>query len=176
MLCDECGQRKAVVSVMIAASNGENNTRHLCMECAANLRAHIEDSPVATLLSTLGEFFAQKLATPKDAKPQLPEIVCPECGTRYKDVLEKDEVGCQMCYDAFSAQLKSEICKRQNISELKPSTPVQSPATVDPLWEEITRLQTQMAQAVSVEDYEAAAVCRDQIRQLTTQREGSHES
>ena len=77
-------------------------------------------------------------------------------------------MGCAACYRSF-AQVTEELLKKLNGTERQlAETIVEAPVmTVNQL--RLRTLRDELAQAVSVENYERAAVLRDEINQLSLQ-------
>lgn len=177
MLCDECGEREAVVSVVIATGNGETHNRMLCMECAEHFKAEMENHNLPNLLSSLMQMFARKMGEEKKlpAEPKAPAVprICDSCGTSYEQFVKSGQVGCAQCYDAFSDEIRKYLIKNQNFSEpAEKAVPgIENKHEQDPVWVEVQKLEEDMRQAVAKEDYEAAAVCRDRIHELTRIKE-----
>ena len=85
-LCEQCGQRPAVVEFIQVIGDVRKRTR-LCRECAVeqSLEGSI-DALRAFAQQIFGELFAQ--AKKQETHFAIPEKPCPSCGTTFQQFLE----------------------------------------------------------------------------------------
>jgi protein arginine kinase activator len=94
---------------------------------------------------------------PQEATPPLSMLSsCPVCGFSVEDYRRTGHLGCPDCYAVFARELNPE------------AEPEEQPTHEAPALTR-ARLQKELQQAVSREDYERAAVLRDQINNLPAQ-------
>jgi protein arginine kinase activator len=112
-----------------------------------------------------------------------PQVVCPTCGTSYEEFIKDSRFGCSDCYSVFDLLISDNIKqlqgsdthkgkKPQKFRRIQPAAvnhPVTEPEKLEPD-EKIRLLEARLQDALSREDYETAAKCRDEIREI---REGS---
>lgn len=165
MLCDDCRQRPA--SVHVAQSiNGQNTEVHLCQECAGR-RGEVS---IWTHPNLLMNFFTQ-LANPPSAPQAVapPATHCPACGLGYQQFLNTSLLGCSECYAAFRDQLDHLMRQFQAGPRHQGKIPLRRGGTTR-IRRKVQQLRMELAKAVELEQYEQAAVLRDELRKL--EREG----
>ena len=163
MMCEECGKRPARMAVTMITS-GKATTRRLCPQCAARLQRGDAQSVQTALLSAL-------------AGDNPPALTCPCCGRTTEQFLHTGRLGCPACYDAFTPILGQLLMQLDGVSQQEPpqAAPLaeNAPAKLaaNPRAQQIEQLRGELYQAVSEENYERAAVLRDEIRTLESEAE-----
>jgi len=198
MLCEQCKAREATVKY-VEVVNGVKTEHNLCGQCAAKLdigpyTALFEgEFSLAQLLSGL-----LGIQNAEDDHEKLAEIVCPTCGATYEGFVKDSRFGCADCYSVFGPLLGENIRHLQGsdrhvgkrpgnrIKEVfmehaadsdDPAGTVMEENTMESgenLLSAETRLrlyQTRLKDALRREDYEEAAVLRDEIKKLKTEAE-----
>ena len=155
MVCDKCGMREARVSFNVLFP-GKKIVRSYCMQCAQSLRR--------------GDALGAQMALINTVEPAENETVlpCPQCGTLYSTVQKTGRMGCAACYRAFSP-LTERILQKLNGAEKQQTEAQMTESPVNDQEMRIRALKGELAQAVSMENYERAAVLRDEINALTAQ-------
>lgn len=153
-LCQHCGVKTATVFYR-ENKNGAERELHLCPDCASKLG--IGDFQ-ENLFSSFSLF--SPLTEPKQI------AACPLCGTTLSQIRRNGKFGCSTCYDTFSHLLdltpyvgKGYDEGREENNELQNAAPSPAPAA-----QELDTLKAKLKKAVADEDYERAAVLRDEIR------------
>lgn len=176
--CEECGVNEACYTISVMMG-GQITQRHLCADCMAKMNMNLAAGNIKHLLSAImsaitgsAEEAAANAAAPEegadDAAP-----VCERCGTTLSQFIKSGKLGCPQCYKAFREQLTpmlQQIHGRVQHAGRKPlndEAAQQRRAVCD-------RLSRQLEQAVAMEDFETAAVLRDQLRQLGSPEGGEH--
>lgn len=169
MLCEDCGERESTYTVSVLMGT-EYTTRHLCPECMARMNAGLAAGNIRNLLSTLMSAISGARGdmeeTPAKEEEQGEDVVCPRCGTTLSAFRKSGHLGCAGCYEAFRTQLQpmlEQIHGKTQHAGRRPLHTVQEQHTRTRR-EQLTRL---MAQAVAAEDFETAALLRDQLRALS---------
>ncbi len=168
--CEECGQNEACypISVMM---NGQVTQRHLCADCMAKMNMNLAAGNIKQLLGAI--MSAITGAGEEDTEQAVPpekDVVCERCGTRLSQFTKSGKLGCPTCYESFREQLTPMLQQIHGRVQHAGRKPLDTEAAQRrrTLYDRLTR---QLEQAVSVEDFESAAVLRDQLRHLQI-REG----
>jgi protein arginine kinase activator len=108
--------------------------------------------------SGISQFTADQLKT-------VEELKCPSCGTDHHEVSVNGLFGCEQCYSTFSHLL--EIAEEQIDDSIKRKGDLQGTFNDTVAIGKIEVLKRQMDYAVQTENYERAAIFRDQIEELS---------
>jgi len=100
----------------------------------------------------------------KPKAPKLNERACTGCGLTPSDFKEHGRLGCPKCYEVFEAKLEPVIRKLHKGDSHVGKVPKGCEREVSP--EELANLKRRLDEYVSREEYEMAAVVRDQIKAL----------
>lgn len=84
----------------------------------------------------------------------------------FEEFLKTNRVGCPECYSAFEAQLVPIIGRVQNGYKKHVGKVPAEVERAEGVQNEISRLQEKLAQLVENEEFEEAAVVRDEIKAL----------
>ena len=176
-LCEKCGKRPASYVYTKRIGREEQKT-FLCAACAQAMSLGS--------LGNIGNFlFGDMGNLPFGfAKPMEPMQVkkCDLCGASFDEILQSGKVGCPRCYSTFTQELAPRLAKihggavykaendrplaeNQFTSEQMPSEQQVSMAEDTEAQDPIAALQKQLEEAVAIEDYERAAILRDQIKE-----------
>ena len=182
MLCEQCKKREATVRY-VEVVNGVTTEHNLCGVCASQLdmgsfSAVLEkEISLASLLSgLLGIQGTEK----NDGK--FADVICPTCGTTYEDFAETSRFGCRDCYSVFGPLFgdnirhlqgsERHVGKRPDYVIREAVEPAEEPLMPKLSAEEQIRLlQARIKDAIRREDYEEAAMLRDEIRSLKEENE-----
>lgn len=161
MMCESCGKRPARLSVTMI-TNGKSISRHFCPQCASRLQRGDAQSVQSALLGAM-------------AADHPPQLLCPACGCTSEQFLRSGRLGCAACYEAFSPMLDHILMQIDGaLQHEAPQQSVQSTDDKPPLSASETQLEqlrSELYQAVSEENYERAAVLRDEIRSLESEEQ-----
>lgn len=176
MLCEKCKIREANIKYT-EIINGVKKEHNLCSQCAKEMdfgpySALFEgEFPLSMLLSGL-----LGLSDTAEKQQKAEEVVCPTCGTSYEEFIKNSRFGCADCYHIFDVLIGEKIKKLQDNAahtgkqpkmraKGKPEAEVNREGELQFTKEEqIRQLERRLKAALAEEDYETAAVCRDQIR------------
>ena len=165
MLCQSCKQREAT-SHIHSVINGVVQDTYLCPECAIKIKnGGFSNDGLFDLVSS---FF--KGDSPY--KSELPKCDC--CGMTFEEISKKGRVGCPNCYLAFRRELEPSLLRihgRTVHVGKKPSSLVQESVSkeLDKEKSRIEMLRDQLKSAIENEEYEKAAVLRDEIRKAQSE-------
>ena len=163
MRCESCGEREAQIQYT-KVEGDETTLTHLCAECASEHgfggEMPAEAAPLADFLAQIGATGAETSAAPATES-------CPYCGTSVQDFRKSGRLGCSQCYVHFGAHLQP-LMRRVHGSTQHVGKIYLSPAVEgDDTEARVATLKRRLDRAVEVEDFEAAAELRDEIRELT---------
>lgn len=152
---------------------GAKIEKHLCEVCAA------KQGISAPGASPIEELMGKILLTP-GAQGVVPVkgAACPSCQMTFAEFRQGGLLGCPDCYEAFDAQLTPLVERaHEGGAQHAGKAPKRSAGTdggavqlaaLAERAERLRRLQDELKQAVTREDYERAARLRDELRQLSS--------
>lgn len=180
MLCEKCQKREATIMVT-EIMNGRKREMRLCSQCAAQLRTGMgEEFSLSRLLSgILGGYLQADEPNQIDAE----KITCPGCGMTYGEFVRDSQFGCADCYNTFGLLIEQNLKRIQISSRHTGKKPkyqkhgVSFEETVEQIQKEENRteqlrlLQARLQEALQEEEYEQAALLRDEIHALKAELE-----
>ena len=167
MLCQMCGQHPATTHIKTIV-NGKLTQAHLCADCA-------KKQGYGNLFADWGSGFGSLLSGfMGSAAPARQVTRCPGCGASFEDITRSWKIGCAECYRTFRGQLLPIIQRIHGTAQHKGKVPGSSALRVtDPnnkiVAVEETPLEEKkrlLKQAIETQDFERAAVLRDEIKEL----------
>lgn len=167
MLCQMCGQHPATTHIKTIV-NGKLTQAHLCANCA-------KKQGYGNLFADWGSGFGSLLSGfMGSAAPARQVTRCPGCGASFEDITRSGKIGCAQCYHTFRGQLLPIIQRIHGTAQHKGKVPGSSALRVtDPnnkiVAVEETPLEEKkrlLKQAIETQDFERAAVLRDEIKEL----------
>ncbi|MGL4656037.1 MAG: UvrB/UvrC motif-containing protein [Sarcina sp.] len=166
MICEKCKEREATVK-LIKVVKGKKETYMLCEECVNSLGDivleeeidEIDNFDFNKILSGLVDYLNKK----NDTKSLEINSVCGKCGTTYENLKESGIVGCSDCYNTFELGIIPMV-NRYHGSSYHMGGNKFSYITRDE--KGLEYLQQELEEAIKFEEYEKAAILRDEIRKL----------
>jgi protein arginine kinase activator len=163
MLCDNCKKNESTIRYT-EIRNGGSLTRNLCDDCARS--AGLADPLEKTILS-LGSAVTEAIKTFIEREREPARLACPACGLTAAEFRRTGRLGCPACGTVFAGMI-APVLRRLHCAG--PAAADQAVTAGPPPGEapDGTRhgLEQRMARAVEREEYELAAVLRDQLRDL----------
>ncbi len=159
MLCQNCGKNTAT-SYVHSVVNGVVKDKYLCSECASKQKLNeLYNDDIFKMFSSFFGTGAVNKATKK----------CDSCGITFDEILSTGRLGCPNCYEAFYNELMPTLKKVHGSTMHIGSHPNNMPDSkeiivTDKIADELSLLKQQLKEAIENEEYEKAAVLRDQIR------------
>ncbi len=171
MLCDICKKNEAVLHIQEVSSEGKK-VINLCNECAEK---HSQNDPLLKL-SGLNFFDViediKKIGENAVKQKKQSTLKCPKCGWSFKEMDENNGLlGCDKCYETFGCVVESALkyVHRSRIHTGKrPHNSKNDPPELR--LEKLRKLENELQNAVAAEEYERAAVLRDEIAVLKKKR------
>lgn len=157
MVCDRCNKAKA--TVLITDIVPDKRERHLCEDCAEK-EGIIIKQPHAT------NEILQHFIKHKSGVSVAEDLVCPKCGTTFREFQLNGQLGCPNDYAVFEKVL-TPLIERAHEGATQHIGKV--PASADGATRRETgliRLRRELDHAIRQENYELAARVRDQIQAL----------
>ena len=162
MLCCVCKEREA--SVHLTQITGDKMQKvDLCEECAKN--KGVNDTAgfsLADLLLGLGA--SQEIEQAAGGA----DLTCPRCGFTQADFKKAGRLGCPECYRTFAEAMEGLLKTMHKGTRHVGKVPETLRQTRD-ITDRLKSLQRKLAKAIETEDFEQAAVLRDEIKQMNAQ-------
>lgn len=169
MLCEKCKKNEAKIN-LVKIVNGEKQQIWLCEECAKNISSipflsSIPDGagfPFQEILNGL-------LTGADNANPKMKEDkikpVCPTCGLTYDEFKKTKKVGCSDCYIVFKDSIRAIIKSIHGEKIHKGRIPGKAHKEFCQR-DKLKNLKQQLQILIEEEEYEKAAIIRDEIREI----------
>lgn len=165
MLCEHCGQRPATVHFTEIANGNKQETR-LCEACAGDYKpAGFGISPQHGLHYFLAGLLSNEMGKGNHAGQVEGGIKCQKCGVSEGRFVKQGLLGCGDCYDSFQEQMGTLLRRIHGNNRHTGKVPGRTGGRAR-LLNEIESLRNKLKEAVAREEYEQAALLRDNIRQL----------
>ena len=167
MLCQMCGQHPATTHIKTIV-NGKLTQAHLCADCA-------KKQGYGNLFADWGSGFGSLLSGfMGSAAPARQVTRCPGCGASFEDITRSGKIGCAECYHTFRGQLLPIIQRIHGTAQHKGKVPGSSALRVTDTNNKIVAVEETpleekkrlLEQAIETQDFERAAVLRDEIKEL----------
>jgi protein arginine kinase activator len=159
MLCCVCKEKPATVH--LTEIKGEKMQKvDLCETCAKAKGVSNSDFAVADLLLGLGA------SSEIDQSASGAELKCPHCGFTQADFKKSGRLGCPECYQTFVEGLEGllkTMHKGTRHTGKVPEALRRNRESAD----RMKTLQKKLGKAVEEEDFEQAAIIRDEIKKLS---------
>jgi len=159
MLCCVCKSKEAKVH-LTQILREKMQKMDLCEDCAKEKGVNDPAGfSLADLLLGLGASQEMEQATGG------PELKCPACGFTQADFKKSGRLGCSECYVTFAEGLEGLLKTMHSGTRHVGKVPAALQQTRD-LADRLKTLQKKLEKAVADEDFEKAAVYRDEIKQM----------
>ena len=168
MLCQSCGESNASIH-LTKIVNGKVEEKHLCNICATEgINSNFElPFPFHKLFTGLMESIEED---PKETK----DILCLECGLTYSEFLETGKFGCSDCFYVFEEDVDSLLKGIHGHSRHIGKVPLRLRGEGIHR-KEIESLRAQLEKFIAEEEFEKAALLRDEIKQINEKLDNSEE-
>lgn len=173
MLCDICKKNEAVIHIQEISAAGKKII-NLCNDCAEKHPqfdpllqfGNITFNDVIKNIKKISSDIIKKKTQDEDSP------VCPKCGWDFQKMEENNGLlGCEKCYEVFGDALQNTInsIHRSRVHTGKrPAKIKREPQAIK--LEKLRKLEEELQTAVMQEEYERAAVLRDEIAALKKKR------
>lgn len=162
MICERCNKNKASI-FLTQIINGEKKEYQLCSKCASidhndNLFNDMFKEFIETLINDINFNYISD-----ENNDDL--IKCSKCGLNFDDITKIGKVGCSECYNIFNKELNIAIKNIQGSIIHTGKFPKKS-GTYMYNQRMIKDLKEKLKQKIKYEEYEEAAIIRDEIKNL----------
>lgn len=152
MICDNCGKNNANTHIH-SVVNGVVTEKNLCSECAA-AEGYGNNSLMGLFASMLSPGSLPELGQ---------EDVCEKCGTSFAEISKTGKLGCAECYKKYKDRLLPYL-KRVHGSVKHIGKRAENENIVLVKEDKIALMRRKLSELVRNEEYEQAAVIRDEIK------------
>ncbi len=168
MICQHCGKNPATTHIKRIV-NGELSEIALCGDCARKLGYNSLFGDWGLQLGNLLGGFLE------DEPEQQQELRCKGCGCTFDEIARTGRVGCAQCYQTFRQRLSPMIQRIHGNTSHRGKSPLKAQLTLRPqsamqvVQEEPSPLEEKqklLREAVEEQNFELAAVLRDEIKAL----------
>lgn len=158
MMCEKCGKYKATTHIRTII-NGVIHEQKLCSNCAneQGLNFSPQISLSGMLASMLGDFSVIGTKTAKE---------CPVCKANFENIAKSGKAGCSECYKTFKSELLPYLKRVHGGTKHIGKFPNVMTAEDSSVCDRISQLKADLRRLVEEENYEQAAVIRDEIKKL----------
>ncbi len=162
MLCQNCGKYEATTHVKRIV-NGETAEAHLCGDCAKALGyTDVFGGFGNTFSDLLGSFFGEPSVNTLSSRT----LRCEKCGNTFNDIVNSGKIGCADCYTTFYDKLLPSLQRIHGKTRHEGKNPTVINAQVVENENPIEKLESELQQAISEQNFEKAAELRDKINSL----------
>ncbi|MEI8235040.1 MAG: UvrB/UvrC motif-containing protein [Verrucomicrobiota bacterium] len=157
MLCDVCKTNQATV-FLTQIVDGKMQKVNLCEACS-------KEKGVTDPLSFALVDLLPGLGAEAEVEQGAPVQHCPACGFTQADFKKTGRLGCPVCYDTFAEGLGGLLKAMHRRTTHTGKVPARLKRSIE-LGVRRKQLQRDLDKAVADENYENAALLRDQLREL----------
>lgn len=159
MLCEYCGEKEANLHYT-KIIDGKVEEKHLCEKCAAENYNFDFDKPFS-----MEKLFTGLIDNIQEAKTPEMELVCPNCGLKYSEFRSYGKFGCDQCYKTFRNKLEPLIKGLHGHNVHRGKIPKSSNEEIF-LKREEKELNLKLKEFIEKEEFEQAAIVRDELKSL----------
>lgn len=170
MLCEKCKKNEAKIK-LITVVNGQKHEIWLCENCVKDISSIPFFSSIGQNVNFPFQGMLTEILSNVDNKKvymdnnKIQEITCSNCGLTYDEFKKTGKLGCSDCYEEFKVVLDPRIKSLQvGIKHVGKIPNIKG--------EELTRrrklknLKEELQKLILAEEYESAAIVRDEIKKL----------
>lgn len=170
--CQRCNSNEASIH-LTKIVNGEKNEVYLCEECARETGqlSFAGNNPFA-FQNLLKGLINPDISQYEEYQE---EYKCDNCGLTYHNFSKNGLFGCSECYNAFINKLDPILSRIHGNNRHNGKVPKRRGGTLR-IKREIVNLRQKMQEAINEENFEKAAVIRDEIRNLEKEMAGGEGS
>jgi len=162
-LCSICKEKPATLFLTTISSDNKKQNLDLCDECAK--AKGVTDATGFGLLADVDVVLGLGAAQQIEQAAGGLELRCPRCGFTQADFKKSGRLGCPDCYKTFADGLRG-LLKSMHKGTRHTGKAPESLRQSREMSDRLKTLQKRLAKAVETEDFEQAAVIRDEIKRI----------
>ena len=162
MLCSICKEKTATVHLTQIVGD-KMQKMDLCEDCA---KAKGINDPTGFGLADLDLVLGLGASQQIEQSAGGVELKCPRCGFTQADFKKSGRLGCPACYQTFAEGLGGLLKTMHKGTRHTGKAPEALRQSRD-LSDRMKTLQSKLAKAIKDEDFEQAAILRDEIKQMS---------
>jgi len=164
MLCQQCQRVEATIQI-IKSIDGVSSEYFYCAQCArSNDELDFTLEPAFSLHQLFSSMLNQNMLGNRELAKSS-KLQCSSCGLTFAQFSQVGRFGCSNCYTAFTEKLKP-LIKRIHASSSHPGKVPQRVVGRFKAKQKIDRLREELKVKISKEQFEEAAVLRDEIKEI----------
>ena len=162
-VCDLCGENPAVMHLTQVVDN-KTTTSNLCERCATERGLYTPAPPgklpLADFLAKMGGGHSM------EEEDQSKDLSCPFCGLTASAFKEAGRLGCPQCYSTFEVSLRGLLRRIHGGTQHVGKVYLPPDPSITDIEKRLEGLRKKLKRAIEAEDFERAALLRDQIKTL----------
>jgi len=165
LICRLCGQRQATVHYT-RIINGQKVETYVCVACARK-NNEIKINLHKLLSGILGQEASKEIQ-----EDPVPSVQCPSCAMTAGEFQKTGLLGCAECYTAFGESIQTLLKRIHGNVKHHGKVPPKLSAKLQPA-RNLLALKQELQKCIDEENYEQAAVIRDQIKEAEKNKSDS---
>ena len=176
MICNKCGKNNAEFYYKQTV-NGQTQEYALCSHCVEELRKNGElNIKLPFLFEDYGTGFINDgmygindlIGFPFASKKKhiAEKKKCTLCASTFDELVKQGKVGCAKCYEVFAEELEKSIENIHGKARYTGKRNKKYSTDTETKEDEVSVLEKELAEAITNQEFEKAAVIRDKIRDL----------
>lgn len=163
MKCESCNAREATIHIT-KGSGLDKAEKYLCEECAnASFESDFSYPDDSFNIHQLLKSLSQQQSMQHKQKTQKE---CGTCGSTIETIVKNGKFGCPDCYTTFDSKVPEIIMRVQaHQTEHTGKVPKKSRSQIK-VKKQIETLKNKLSELIESQEFEEAAVVRDEIREL----------
>lgn len=169
MKCDRC-EKDAQLMIHTIDAHQEKTTLHLCTTCAQELFIKGAGNMDQELFAYFQDNLKHILSGFFEEQEEQKERRCSHCNSTFTDIINSGRFGCDHCYTEFFDKARQTLKMAQGTTKHKGAVPKNFTPSAE---EECLDIEMQLIEkqealevCIAEEDYEGAAVLRDEMKEL----------
>ncbi len=159
MICNFCKNNEATVSIE-HVFDGRTKNIYLCKDCASKLGLDTFSNNIDISIKNL--FKREESLKRNEIKESLK---CKNCGQKLSDIILKQKISCAECFSLFEKEITDILHTRKSDLQYTGKIPMNASESFDKTVSAI-KLKQKLKIAVDNEEYELAAIFRDELKSL----------